>query len=301
MKLTKSLTLIPFYRAPSSWWEHVPIAHWLVENLEPKIIVELGSHYGVSFFSFCEAAQHYSEKSFIYAIDTWKGDKQAGYYDNTVYQKVENHHRLHHQSRSGLVRETFDNAAKKFGEELLDLVHIDGLHTYEAVKNDFKTWSPKLKEGGSILFHDCNVREKDFGVWKLWEEIKLLDNYQCVEVLNGHGLGIATKTKEKPSWHSELEEILPILVSKGSLLDQLERQRMAEVKQIEYSRERDLHIKNLEKISKENTLHIDSLKQELLLQAQKLVEVKRELSMPKVKRICKLLREFTIKRIKKEN
>ena len=77
MKSTKSLTLIPFYRAPSSWWEHVPIAHWLVENLEPEKIVELGSHYGVSFFSFCEAAKHYSEKSFIYAIDTWEGDKQV--------------------------------------------------------------------------------------------------------------------------------------------------------------------------------------------------------------------------------
>ena len=53
MNLPKSLELIPKYYAQSSWWEHVPIAHWIVEKLKPASIVELGTHYGVSFFSFC--------------------------------------------------------------------------------------------------------------------------------------------------------------------------------------------------------------------------------------------------------
>ena len=61
MQSLRSLGLNPSYRAPSSWWEHVPIAHWLVEQLQPGLIVELGSHYGVSFFSFCEAAAAFSD------------------------------------------------------------------------------------------------------------------------------------------------------------------------------------------------------------------------------------------------
>ena len=85
MDLAKSIELLPRYDAPSSWWEHVPIAHWIVEELKPRTIVELGTHYGVSFFSFCEAAEIFSPITFVYAVDTWEGDKQAGYYSNEVY------------------------------------------------------------------------------------------------------------------------------------------------------------------------------------------------------------------------
>ena len=89
MEKIKSLELMPKYFAPSAWWEHVPIAHWLVDNIKPEKIVELGSHYGVSFFSFCEAAEKYSPSTYIYAIDTWEGDVQAGYYGKTVYEKCD--------------------------------------------------------------------------------------------------------------------------------------------------------------------------------------------------------------------
>ena len=62
-----SLTLIPDYIGPSTWWQHVPIAHWLIEHLKPEKVVELGTHFGVSFFGFCEAASIYSPKTWIYA------------------------------------------------------------------------------------------------------------------------------------------------------------------------------------------------------------------------------------------
>ena len=171
--MVRSIELQPKYSAPSSWWEHVPIAHWIVAVTKPKVIVELGSHYGVSFFSFCEAANIYSPETFLYAIDTWEGDEQAGFYDNEVYNRVLKNQLSNHQSRSRLIRSTFDDASKMFGSNSIDILHIDGLHTYSAVKHDFKTWEEKVKGGGTIIFHDWNVRERDFGVWKLWEEIKI--------------------------------------------------------------------------------------------------------------------------------
>ena len=88
MNLPKSLALVPKYEAASSWWEHVPVAHILVELLKPRVIVELGSHYGVSFFSFCEAAEKYSPDTCVYAIDSWAGDEHAGYYGESIYQQV---------------------------------------------------------------------------------------------------------------------------------------------------------------------------------------------------------------------
>ena len=158
--MSQNLELLPEYYARSSWWEHVPVAHWLIENIKPAKIVELGTHYGVSFFSFCEAAKKYSQGTFLYAVDTWYGDTQAGEYGNEVYESVAEHHERHHRARSRLIRSTFDEAANHFENSSIDLIHIDGFHTYEAVRNDFEKWEKKLKEGGTFLFHDWNVRKK---------------------------------------------------------------------------------------------------------------------------------------------
>ena len=83
----------------------------------------------------------------------------------------------------------FDDAASYFSEKTIDLLHIDGIHSYEAVKHDYETWLPKCAPGAVILLHDINVREKGFGVWKLWEELQ-----ECyplnVEFTHAHGLGV---------------------------------------------------------------------------------------------------------------
>ena len=148
----RSLELIPRYKASSALWVHVPTAHWLVEKLKPNKIVELGSHYGVSFFSFCEAASQYSNNTFIYAVDTWRGDEQAGYYEDKVYASVKQHQEEYHIQRRALLRCTFREASMYFSERSIDMIHIDGLHTYEAVKEDYDTWNPKLKEEGHCYF-----------------------------------------------------------------------------------------------------------------------------------------------------
>src|SRR5260221_10171290 len=65
----------------------------------------------------------------------------------------------------------FDEALQRFADGSVDLVHIDGYHTYEPVRGDFEKWYPKVKPGGIVLFHDVAAPLQDFGPGRFWAEI----------------------------------------------------------------------------------------------------------------------------------
>lgn len=174
--------------APSTWAGHVPFAMFLVELLRPKVIIELGTYYGVSYCAFCQAVKELGINTKCFAVDTWKGDSQSGFYGTEVLADLKAYHDPLYGGFSRLIESTFDEAATHFADGSIDLLHIDGFHTYEEVKRDFETWLPKMSERGVMLFHDINVREKDFGVWRFWEECK--QRYRHFEFTHSHGFGL---------------------------------------------------------------------------------------------------------------
>ncbi|MBW0146836.1 glycosyltransferase [Marinobacter arenosus] len=188
--LIESAAFKPFpFNENSAWLGHLQFADFIIRTHRPKVLVELGSHWGHSYFAFCKSIKENSVSCKSYAVDTWQGDPHAGHYGDEVYNFVNSHNEENYRAFSRLLRMTFDDALNYFSDASVDLLHIDGLHTYEAVKHDFDTWFPKLSPGAIVLFHDINVRERGFGVWKFWEE--LCERYpNNLAFLHSHGLGV---------------------------------------------------------------------------------------------------------------
>jgi hypothetical protein len=172
----------------SGWNQHIPFAFWIVEVHKPSIFVELGTHLGTSYFSFCQAVAALRLPTRCFAVDTWRGDAHAGFYDQTVFAQVDACNEAKYAGFSRLVRSTFEEALPHFLDGSIDLLHIDGLHTYEACRQDFESWLPKLSRRAIVLLHDTNVRERGFGVHRLWAE--LAARYPHFEFVHGHGLGV---------------------------------------------------------------------------------------------------------------
>lgn len=187
----------PIYLGPrierylgDSWCMHLPFAYDLMRELRPSVFVELGVKQGESYFAFCQSAVDHKINVRCYGVDSWRGDVQTGNLDPEIEHEVARYN-WRYSSFSELKVMLFAEAVAQFADESIDLLHIDGTHTYADVKADFESWLPKLSPNGVILFHDVVVRDGGFGVWKLWEEIRGENNSFLFEF--GHGLGVWKK------------------------------------------------------------------------------------------------------------
>lgn len=188
-QLEQALLLPERLVEPDSWAGHIPFAFWITGAARPRRYVELGVHTGNSFCAVAQAVAHLGIDTECFGIDHWFGDEQAGLYGEDVYSDLKAWHDPRYGHFSRLLRMSFLDGRSQLPDRSVDLLHIDGLHTYEAVREDFETWQGKMSDRCVVLFHDTNVHQPDFGVWRFWQEIQ--DRYPSVEFLHSNGLGVA--------------------------------------------------------------------------------------------------------------
>lgn len=164
--------------------------------MQPKQFVELGVHLGASFIAACTAAKSFGLECNLAGVDTWEGDEHAGYYSgDDIYRDLSNYIRDNFKDGK-LIRSTFQKSLDQFDDGTIDILHIDGLHTYEAVKKDYIQWLPKMRSDGVILFHDTEVHSGTFGVHQLWSEIATSNN--SLNFPHSFGLGVLLLSPDSP-------------------------------------------------------------------------------------------------------
>jgi hypothetical protein len=204
-----------------NWLGHLPFAHDLLRSLRPATLVELGTHYGESYFGFCQSLVESGIHCTCYAVDTWKGDEHAGFYGEEVFEDVTAYNDRNYSSFSNLLRMTFDEAVGQFTDETIDFLHIDGLHTYAAVEHDFRLWFPKLRPGGVLLLHDVDAGN-GFEVCRLWEELQAA--FPTFTFQHHSGLGVL----RKPGASVNPEDLLSELMQADEGLKELVRRYYAD-------------------------------------------------------------------------
>jgi predicted O-methyltransferase YrrM len=174
----------------SAWTGHRAFAEWLVKERAPNTIVELGVDYGYSLCVLANALKTANPAGRVTGIDHFKGDQQTGY--RNTKSGVQSLLRTHDLTNVDLVEGDFQDVGLTWTTPV-DILHIDGLHTYDAVKGDYTAWRPHLATNGIVLFHDIHVPDPSYEVKKVFNE--LTDGYR-MEFTHSAGLGIYTRDRQ---------------------------------------------------------------------------------------------------------
>ena len=184
----------------SPWVGHRNFAYDYICFAKPGVVVELGSYYGCSAFAFLQAIKDQGLTSRFYAVDTWCGDDftKTDYQEDIygAYKRIND--ACFGSVSSTMVRKTFVQACGMFEDGSIDLLHIDGSHKYEDVKEDYLCWRSKVAENGVVFFHDVGMDllfDEPMGSHIYWEELKK-EHPWCLEFPFSNGLGMLFSSED---------------------------------------------------------------------------------------------------------
>ncbi|MDR1041290.1 MAG: class I SAM-dependent methyltransferase [Deltaproteobacteria bacterium] len=181
----------PEHVVNSTWHENIPLAFWMAKILRPSVFVELGTENGASYMPFCQVIKRFGAPTKCHAIDLWKPLNKGDNSHQYKFDLVNGHSELHYQGFSTIHRASFDDCVDMFDAGEIELLHIDGRHSYEETRHNFDAWADKLsREKGIVIVHDINVvwESENFGVYRFWDGMR--GKYPSFTFAVGAGLGV---------------------------------------------------------------------------------------------------------------
>jgi hypothetical protein len=139
-----------------------------------ECVCEIGTFRGGTLFIWCRLA---APDAKIFSIDLPGGAYGGGYTERSVpffesfCKPGQTLCCLRGDSHQAKLREEF---ARALNGRQLDFLFIDGDHTYAGVRQDFDDYSPFVRTGGLVAFHDVAPRpdEPTIQVDRFWNELK---------------------------------------------------------------------------------------------------------------------------------
>ena len=173
-----------------SWFGSYGIVPHLAQMVEAENILEIGVAYGYHADFLCTVlpniqymgvdpylADYDPDDIFSKDVERLFDEKDPQQAMERLFNVVQSNLQKF-DGRAKLLREKSWDAAKRFEDHSLDLVYIDGDHTYQGVVKDLASWFPKIRKGGMICGDDIGWP----GVKRAVDEffLKLGKDYQII-------------------------------------------------------------------------------------------------------------------------
>lgn len=151
----------------------------LLRRRKLRTIVEIGTARGGTLYAWCELAE---PDAVLVSIDLPGGPFGGGYAESEIprlHSLAKPGQTLHLLRRDSHVLSTQSEVATLLGRRRIDFLLIDADHSYEGVKRDFELYSPFVRRGGLIAFHDIlpHPTLPECEVDRLWRELKPRHRY----------------------------------------------------------------------------------------------------------------------------
>jgi predicted O-methyltransferase YrrM len=143
-----------------------------VRKLNPQTVLEIGTHRGGTLYFWARLAR---PDAILVSIDLPGGKFGGGYspFRAPIYRRfAQERQKLHLLRANSHAGSTLEEAKRLLAGQPIDLLFIDGDHTYEGVKKDWEMYSPLVRSGGLIVFHDVAGNYGETQVKTFWDTIK---------------------------------------------------------------------------------------------------------------------------------
>jgi len=168
----------------------------ILDKVKPKVILEIGTAGGGTLFLFSNIAH---EEATLISVDLYQPTTKRILF-RYIKKRKQKIYLIQGDSHS---IETLRKIEGILRNNRVDFLFIDGDHSYEGVKKDFEMYSPLVRKGGIIAFHDIipdyytkyGIKTYSWSgeVHKFWNEVK--EKYEHLEIVkdrsqDGAGIGV---------------------------------------------------------------------------------------------------------------
>lgn len=122
---------------------------YLVKDWRPRVICEIGTYYGGSLFLLSQVCP---DDALLISIDIDSPRERQRAYQDFVRGKQT----IRCIKGDTSSEKTLNKVVKILKGKSIDLLFIDGDHSFLGVANDFVRYAPLVRPGGFVAFHDIN-------------------------------------------------------------------------------------------------------------------------------------------------